>query len=192
MAGPFPTSPTNLDLHTTDGDTAYQYLEDHDRWVLYKDTPGFMEDIADDATPQLGADLDLNGHGILMSSTPAPDGDYEGNVLEIGTTSCATYDLVYIHAFNSVLPSNAGDETTMPVIGMVVATGLVLTHGVVRNESWTLLENKRYYAHTTNGEMVDETTGYPSATDDIVQFVGEAVGEDEFFVNPSPSWVKHV
>lgn len=38
MAGAFPTSPNNLDLHTTDGGTVYQYLDDPSpRWVLYKD-----------------------------------------------------------------------------------------------------------------------------------------------------------
>ena len=38
MAGPFPTSPINLDLHTTDGGTVYEYRSDHDRWVIYKDS----------------------------------------------------------------------------------------------------------------------------------------------------------
>ena len=36
MAGAFPGAPNNLDLHTTDGGTVYQFLADHDRWVLYK------------------------------------------------------------------------------------------------------------------------------------------------------------
>lgn len=36
MAGPFPTSPNDGDLHTTDGGTHYQYKVDHDRWVIYK------------------------------------------------------------------------------------------------------------------------------------------------------------
>ncbi len=40
MAGAFPTSPNNLDLHTTDGGTVYQYKSDHGRWVLYKDSSG--------------------------------------------------------------------------------------------------------------------------------------------------------
>ncbi len=37
MAGAFPGAPSNLDLHTTDGGTVYQYKSDHGRWVLYKD-----------------------------------------------------------------------------------------------------------------------------------------------------------
>lgn len=36
MAGPFPTSPNNGDLHTTDGGTVYEFKTDHDRWTLYK------------------------------------------------------------------------------------------------------------------------------------------------------------
>ena len=37
MAGAFPGAPSNLDLHTTDGGTVYQYKSDHGRWVIYKD-----------------------------------------------------------------------------------------------------------------------------------------------------------
>ena len=44
MAGPFPGAPSNLDLHTTDGGTTYQFKTDHGRWVLYK-TPIGLDDL---------------------------------------------------------------------------------------------------------------------------------------------------
>jgi len=199
MAGPFPTSPNNLDLHTTDGGTVYQFLSDETRWVLYKvdisstfildsDIENPPTEDSTDTVPSSEWAYDSQFY-TLMDATPAADGDYHGNVMIIDTTGCSTYDYVYIDGYNSVLPSNAGDISTMPVIGMVVASGRVLTHGTVRNEAWSLGASNFYYASTTAGE---HTTTYPSSTDDIVQIVAQSVGQDEMFIKPSASWVMHV
>jgi len=199
MAGPFPTSPDNLDLHTTDGGTVYEYHSDHDRWVIYKvDISSTFVLIADIENPPTEDSSDTvpssewaydNQFYTLMDATPAADGDYHGNVMLISTTGCALYDYVYIDTYNSVLPANASAIGTMPVIGMVVATNVVLTHGVVRNEAWGLGASSFYYAHTTAGE---HSTSYPTGTDNIVQIVAQSVGEDEMFVKPSASWVTHI
>lgn len=53
MAGAYPANPNNLDLHTTDGGTVYQYKSDHGRWVLYKDSTAYVEKAGDTMTGEL-------------------------------------------------------------------------------------------------------------------------------------------
>ena len=132
-------------------------------------------------TPSVG------GTTIEMDATPASNGDYSGSVMLIDTTSCSNYQVVYVDGADSVLPADANGSGTYPVIGMVVATGYVLTHGVVRNDSWTLTAGSVYYLSTTAGSI---TTTPPSTAGDYVQIIGVAVGTDQLFVNPQLFMVK--
>ena len=53
MAGAFPGAPNNLDLHTTDDGTVWQYLADHTRWRKYKDSTSYVEKAGDTMTGAL-------------------------------------------------------------------------------------------------------------------------------------------
>jgi len=123
---------------------------------------------------------------INIDGSPA-DATYTGIVMDIDTTGCATYDAVYIDGTNSVLPADADQITTMPAIGIVVAAGKVLTHGVVRHDAtFAVAAASKVYVSTTAGDL---TTTAPSGTGDIVQVFGITVGADMIFVNPSLDWI---
>jgi len=87
-----------------------------------------INNVSEDTTPTLGGNLDLDDHGLLMDATPASNGDYSGLVLEIDTTGCSTYNVIYCDAANSVLPADANGTSTYPAIGMVVAGILTIIY----------------------------------------------------------------
>lgn len=131
------------------------------------------------------------GYSLKMDGTPTDD-KWTGITLLIDTTDCVVGDAVYVDNTNSVLPADADDVTKMPAIGVVVAAGVVLTHGVYRDDSVFALaktanESDPVFVSTTAGDL---TLTPPSGADDIVQVVGILVGPDMVFVNPSLDWVK--
>jgi len=126
---------------------------------------------------------------IHIDGTPADD-TYTGIVLDIDTTGCAVGDAVYVDGTNSVLPADADAIATMPAIGICVAAGKVLTHGVYRDDSVLALATaSKVYVSCTAGDL---TTTAPSGNGDVVQVMGITVGADMIFVSPSLDWVEVV
>lgn len=124
---------------------------------------------------------------IEFDGTPA-DGTYTGLVLSIDTTGCATFDAVYCDGANSVAKAQATGIATMPAIGVVVAVGKVLTHGVIRSDgSWAFSAGDVIYINeTVAGELDNEI---PALATELVQVMGVAIGTDIIHVNPSLDWV---
>ena len=124
---------------------------------------------------------------ISFNADPADTG-FAGLAMDIDTTGCNLYDAVYIDGVNSVAPIDADSFGTMPCIGIVVAVGKVLTHGVVKDDDLIVC--------TTDGAVVYAslilrklTETVPPSVGDIVQVVGICVGDHTLYVNPSLDWV---
>ena len=146
--------------------------------------------------------LTLTADMVSRDITPTPssgfkyygvslDDAYSGMIMSIDTTGCNPGDCVYIDAQNSVAIADATDDTKMPVIGIVVEAGFVLTHGSYRNTgdyAWAAGAGPIYM--TTGAGVPDDTP--PSGSGNIVQVIGIASGEDCIFVNPSLDWVEIV
>jgi hypothetical protein len=129
----------------------------------------------------------MNEKAILIDATPASNLRREGIVLEIDSAGCSSYQAVYCDGANSVAPADADSIDTMPAIGVLGATGQVVTHGIIRYDSWNWTAGDPVYVCTTAGSM---TQTPPSGSGDIVQIIGIAVGADQLFVNPSLDWVE--
>jgi len=124
--------------------------------------------------------------GIHLNGNP-PDDTYTGIILDIDTSGCNVGQPVYIDGSNSVAPAKADSISTMPCIGICVAAGKVLTHGVFRDDSGLILTaaGKVY----VNDAVSAILTTPPSGVGDVVQIVGIAINTDEIFVSPSLDWV---
>ncbi|MHA1155048.1 MAG: hypothetical protein ACTSQK_02980, partial [Candidatus Heimdallarchaeota archaeon] len=119
--------------------------------------------------------------GIHLNGNP-PDDTYTGIILDIDTSGCNVGQPVYIDGSNSVAPAKADSISTMPCIGICVAAGKVLTHGVFRDDSGLILTaaGKVY----VNDAVSAILTTPPSGVGDVVQIVGIAINTDEIFVSP--------
>ena len=150
--------------------------------------PTFLENILEDTTPQLGGDLDLNDHGIAIDPTLTANQTYEGTILELTVSGLTFGQCVYVSGNNTGALADADAVGTMPSIGVFVATNKVLTHGIVRYDSWTWTAGQRVYVGT-DGNL---TSTAPSGTGDYVQIMGVAVNATAVMIMPSLTEVKHL
>ena len=127
---------------------------------------------------------------ISFDANPA-DTKYSGFCIDIDTTGCNLYDLVFVDAANSVAPADASDDTKMPAIGIVVAVGKVLTHGVVKDDDLIKCTTPKavVYASTTLREVTETA---PSGVNNMIQVVGICTEDHTLFVNVSLDMVKFV
>ena len=142
--------------------------------------------------------ITLDTNGITLATNKAISFDAEQNdtkhsgiVIDIDTTGCNNFDLVYIDAADSVAPADASDDTKMPAIGIVVAVGKVLVHGVVKDDDLIVCTTGGavVYASTTL-RKVTETS--PNAAGNMIQVVGVCVGDHSLYVNVSLDMVEFV
>ena len=128
-------------------------------------------------------------YGIVIDAVVADD-NYNGIILSIDTAGCNPGDFVYIDGADSVAIADADDFTKMPVIGVCVGAGRVLTHGTYRNlGDYALTAGQTVYMSTTAGVP---TWTPPLGSGNIVQILGVATDLDCIFVNVSLDWVEIV
>ena len=143
-------------------------------------------DISLDTTPQLGGDLDLNERAILIDPSLSTNLEYEGTVLELTVSGLTVGQCVYVNGNNTGALADADAVGTMPAIGIYVGTNMVLTHGVIRQDTWGWTAGQRVYVGT-DGTL---TSTAPSGTGDYVQIMGIAVNVDAVMIMPSLTEVK--
>jgi len=144
------------------------------------------------ASPIPRVEIGLSGAALITidsNGVVADDLVSSSIVIDIDTTGCNNYDLVYVDGTDSVAPADADDDTKSPAIGIVIATGKVLTHGVVYDDDLIKCTTSGavVYASTTLREVTETP---PSASGNIVQVIGICVGDHKLFVNPSLDWVE--
>ena len=101
----------------------------------------------------------------------------------------SAFDLVCIHTTTSeVVEADASAYATARVIGIApaaisdTATGTVLLHGFIRDDSWSWTAGSTLYLSETAGAM---THTAPSTDGAFVLVVGVALSPDVVYINPS-------
>jgi hypothetical protein len=159
--------------------------------------PTGLSELSSDSTPQLGGDLDLNDHNIILKFEPTDDDTSSGlqitatvdeNTTGIGNALSMGADGHFEDAdYNSV------DD--MPCIALALETGTgskkILLHGVMRNDdwNWTTGEGAAGLVYVGTGGALTQTK--PTGEDDVVQPVGFALSDDCIYFCPSMLWITH-
>jgi len=132
---------------------------------------GFITDVVDDTTPQLGGDVDMNSNGFMLVSQTVGGSDDEA---------------VYLSGSATWSQTDADAEATATKqVGIRISATTVLTYGPYTTSGLTA--GSTYYLSTTAGAI---TTTAPSGSGDIVRIIGYANSTTELFVDPSKSWVE--
>ncbi len=154
--------------------------------------------IAYSAQPKLN-DIQI-GSSVYDKSAPSTiykssmiDGDYTGEVLiDTMAASCNLYEALYLSTsgWNKAIASSV--EVNLPALGVCVETGTgdrkILTKGYIRNNTWNFAnKGLLYLSPTTSGEI---TITKPTATGQIIQVLGLALGSDEIYFNPSTTYIE--
>jgi len=164
---------------------------------------GAIASVFADSSPQLGGDLDLNGHNILLDTTPGSN--YSGNGIK-GTftngnsVSVAFGDVCFMASDGHMEFADADSATTMPGLYMALetisaaASGQWMIMGVVRNDVWNWVKGAGtlglIYVSTTGTSGNTLTQTKPSGTGDQVQIVGAAISEDVMMFKPDYTYVE--
>ena len=101
----------------------------------------------------------------------------------------AAFDLVCVHTITQeVVEADASAYATARVIGIApaaisdTATGTILLHGFIRDDTWAWTTGSTLYLSETAGAMTHTT---PSTDGAFVQVVGVALSPDVVYINPS-------
>ena len=211
--GLFPTDANEGDEVTNTNGTIFKYNAADDRWYIIFTTVlhNELSDLNDGddyehiSAAQLAAlhtiaeaiqAIEDTGLVLAQSKTISfdaeqNDGTWSGHCMDIDTTGCNLFDLVYIDGNDSVAPADASDDTKMPAIGIVVEVGKVLYSGVVKDDDLIVC--------TTGGAVVYASTVLrkvtetaPNAAGNMIQVVGICVGDHTLYVNVSLDMVEFV
>lgn len=159
---------------------------------------GTVTTVVDDTSPQLGGDLDLNEHEILVDTTPGSDhtgSGMKGNFTNGNGVSVAFGDVCFMALDGALEFADADATTTMPGLYMALETittetsGEWMIMGVVRDDTWNWTvgpgTSGLIYVSTTatTGNTLTQTA--PSGSGDQVQIVGTAISADVMMFNPS-------
>jgi hypothetical protein len=155
-------------------------------WATISGGSGGISDVVDDTTPQLGGDLDLNGHNLNYGSILTSNTTYVGDILTVTVDDGST-------AFGNVLyqgsdfhfdRADADATSTSPVFVIALESGsgtkTVMVRGQVCNTSWNWSAGKLYLSGTT-GEM---TQTVPSTKGQQIQVLGWALSADTIWFDP--------
>lgn len=169
-------------LKKLDGNPSH-YMNGTGSWSTPPDTTGISE-LSEDATPQLGGPLDINGESIQIGCILGSDHTYEGLVIS-GITNSESFGLAVCMSSNNTVTTADKDIDTV-AIGISVGTNLVLYSGTVRDDSWDWTAGDSIFVGDS-GALTDDTSSY--TTNDMVQVIGVALNADTILVHPVV-WLK--
>jgi hypothetical protein len=127
-------------------------------------------------------------------------GDYSGitGLVKVGDgADVGAYDLVHISdEANEVQISDASAIATSRVVGINPVNsaisdnseGIILFHGVVRNDSWSWNPGATLYLSETAGAITETA---PTTTDACVVPIGIALEADMIYFNPTQTIIEH-
>ena len=140
-----------------------------------------------------GGVVNLGDAGTVDMSTPllaGTDHTFTGTTAQmLAGGAISAFDLVCVHTTTSeVVEADASAYATARVIGIApaaisdTATGTILLHGFIRDDSWSWTTGSTLYLSETAGAM---THTAPSTDGAFVQVVGVALSPDVVYINPS-------
>ena len=155
---------------------------------------GNMSNVVEDETPQLGGDLDSNGHYFVLDPTPDSDDTGSGIVATMVIDSAQSVDIgdcLCTATDGELILSDADAEATKfcEYIALESGTGSkkVLLRGYMRNDGWAWTIGNPLFVSTTSGDL---TQTAPSGSGDFVVVAGVATHADRIRFNPSFVWVE--
>ena len=154
--------------------------------------------MVEDASPQLGGNLDLNDFNIVLKFEPTSDDTSSGIIatVTVDTNTNGIGSPLMMAADGHFDDADADASTTSPCVVLALETGTgskkVLLHGIMRNDGWAWVTGPGklsiIYLSTAVGEL---TQTQPSGADDVVQPVGWALSDDCMYFNPSMVYWTH-
>jgi len=135
----------------------------------------------------------------LSISTPllaGADHTYTGlSAQMLAGGAISAFDLVCVHTVTQeVIEADASAYATARVIGIApaaisdTATGTILLHGFIRDDTWSWTAGSTLYLSETAGAM---THTAPSTDGAFVQVIGVALSPDVVYMNPSMDVIEH-
>ena len=161
----------------------------------------FLKNDADDTTSGI-----VTVGGIVLSeakhvniSTPllgTTDHTFTGTTAQmLAGGTIAAFDLVCIHTTTSeVVEADASAYATARVIGIApaaisdTATGTILLHGFIRDDTYNWTTGATLYLSETAGALTETA---PTTDGAFVQAVGIALSPDVVYINPSMDVIEH-
>jgi hypothetical protein len=141
----------------------------------------------------VAGNLSLSDASSVNISTPllaGADHTYTGlSAQMLAGGAISAFDLVCVHTVTQeVVEADASAYATARVIGIApaaisdTATGTILLHGFIRDDTWTWTAGSTLYLSETAGAM---THTAPSTDGAFVLVVGVALSPDVVYINPS-------
>jgi len=143
--------------------------------------------------------LRLSDASTIDMSTPllaGADHTYTGlSAQMLAGGAISAFDLVCVHTVTQeVVEADASAYATARVIGIApaaisdTATGTILLHGFIRDDTWAWTAGSTLYLSETAGAM---THTAPSTDGAFVLVVGVALSPDVVYINPSMDVIEH-
>jgi hypothetical protein len=155
--------------------------------------PGWITDVVDDATPQLGGDLDLNNNDIVLTE-PATDHNWESTdtiVDTIKTGEGGLFALMYQGSDGEWVEADKDSYATRCTRMMLSATTSgsqkLMKSGLVRDDSWDWTPGAELYLGDA-GAITDDVSAY--TTGDVVQLIGKAETADIIDFDPEKGGIE--
>jgi len=152
---------------------------------------GFLENMEDDSTPQLGGDLDCNQHSIELDPTPTTNATAQGTIIKVTYGESISFqNALYLASDGKYYKAKGDVATTTPCIALAIDSGIandtnkkVLLFGIIRNDTdnWTG-GSCIYLDEATSGNIKDTV---PAGSGNQVQRLGIALSADVIYFNPS-------
>ena len=147
----------------------------------------------------VAGNVSLSDASSVDISTPllaGADHTYTGLTAQmLAGGAISAFDLVCIHTTTQeVVEADASAYATARVIGIApaaisdTATGTILLHGFIRDDTWTWTAGSTLYLSETAGAM---THTAPSTDGAFVLVIGVALSPDVVYINPSMDVIEH-
>lgn len=199
VAVPDTTAFAQYDEYNVDFDSVATAAET--AWVIIICTMsagGGLAAVVNDTTPQLGGNLDLNDHNIVLKFEPTADDTAQGLIttVTVDTNTNGIGSPLMIAADGHFDDADASGSTTSPavVIALEAGTGSkkVLLHGIMRNDGWAWVTGPGTLSLIYLSEDVGALTQIqPTTTDAVIQPVGWAMSDDVMYFCPSLIYFTH-
>jgi len=155
-------------------------------------TGNYLSEVVNDASPQLGGDLDLNYYGLMITTSLSGSLQYSGNIITGNITDSMYNDYrdfatpMYVTSGGNWEPCTAASGTSqMPCDALAVDIGTgsnkrLLNSGTMRKDTWSWTPGNRIYVSTVEGAL---TNVKPSITGSWKQEVAVALTSNMILVN---------
>jgi len=153
---------------------------------------GGLSNIVEDATPQLGGNLDLNNYNIDYGAILTSSGTYEGKIMTVTVDDASAVfgSTLYCASDFNYERCDADSTTTMVCVALALESGTgskkVLLEGQICDTSWSLSTGPVY----TSLDIGDITQTVASGTGDQVQKIGYALSANTMYFRPDSTVIE--